>query len=75
MPNENKIGALWLKEKNGKKYFSGQVEINGEKHNIVVFKNTYKQEEKHPDYNVLLSQGGQQNSQQQSESFEDDVPF
>jgi hypothetical protein len=73
MANENKIGALWLKEKNGKKFFSGEIELNGQKHSVVVFRNTYKEEgSKQPDYNILLSQG---QSQQKQDTFEDDVPI
>lgn len=55
MKNEQ-LGALWLNEsKNGNKYMSGELEINGEKIRIVVFKNT-KQKETHPDYKILKSE-------------------
>lgn len=75
-----KIGALWLKTTpKGEKYMSGQIELNGEKIRLAVFKNSKKELEKHPDYNILLS--GQQN-QQQSASPEpereiriEDIPF
>ena len=63
--DNNKIGALWINEKNGKKYMSGSVEINGQAIRIVVFKNNYKEQDKHPDYNIMLSQP-QQNQQQQN---------
>jgi uncharacterized protein (DUF736 family) len=53
--NSDSIGAMWIKEKNGKKYMTGVIEINGEKINIVVFKNGYKKEDKHPDYRILRS--------------------
>lgn len=75
-----KIGALWLKTTpKGERYMSGQIELNGEKIRLAVFKNSKKELEKHPDYNILLS--GQQ-SQQQSASPEpereiriEDIPF
>lgn len=75
-----KIGALWLKTTpKGERYMSGQIELNGEKIRLAVFKNSKKELEKHPDYNILLS--GQQ-SQQQSVSPEpereiriEDIPF
>lgn len=55
--SEKNIGALWLKTaKNGSKYMSGVVEINGEKHSIVVFKNNYKEQDKHPDYRIFPSE-------------------
>ena len=53
---DNNIGALWLKEsKKGNKFMSGVVELGGEKYNIVVFKNTYKEKENHPDYRIFES--------------------
>lgn len=73
MANES-IGALWLNESsNGTKYMSGIVEIDGVKHPIVVFKNKYKEEDKHPDYRILPKQKKEGEAKQ--EGFEDDVPF
>lgn len=73
MANES-IGALWINESEKGKYMSGVVEINGEKHPIVVFKNSYKKEEKHPDYRILPKKQKAQDSQK-SEDFKDDIPF
>ena len=51
----DKIGALWLKTaKSGQKFMSGVVEHNGEKIQLVVFKNTKKEKENQPDYNIIL---------------------
>ena len=53
---ENSIGALWINEsKKGNKFMSGSVEIDGKTHKIVVFKNSYKEEDKHPDYKIYAS--------------------
>lgn len=56
---ENKkgnIGGLWLKtSKVGNKFMSGSIEIQGKKHQFVVFKNTHKNGETHPDYVILPS--------------------
>ena len=50
------IGALWSKKsKAGMNFLSGNVEINGEKIEIVVFKNTDKKNENGPDFRILLS--------------------
>lgn len=68
---ENNIGALWLNEsKKGAKYMSGMVEVNGVKQKIVVFKNKYKEEDKHPDYRIFASQ-----PRGEKDEFEDDIPF
>lgn len=81
------IGALWENEgKNGTKYLSGNVEIDGKKHPIVVFKNTYKQPgEKSPDWRILPKQQKQgvavapdspaAESGKTSADFDDNIPF
>jgi uncharacterized protein (DUF736 family) len=70
---ENNIGALWLNEsKKGNRYMSGVIELDGKKHKIVVFKNKYKEEDKHPDYRIFASQPGGE----QTDDFQDDsIPF
>lgn len=58
MENEKKnIGGLWLKtSKAGNKFMSGSIEIQGKKHQFVVFKNKHKAEgSNHPDYVVFPS--------------------
>jgi uncharacterized protein (DUF736 family) len=56
MPNR-KIGALWSKKTEyGKEYFSGVIsDLRGDIQ-IVVFENDKKQNDKQPDYNILLSE-------------------
>lgn len=57
MPNkEDKLGALWFKSKNGKDFFTGEIEINGTKTQIVVFQNGFKDTDKKPDWIVYKSQ-------------------
>ena len=49
---DDSIGALWVKEK----MMSGNIEVDGKKIDIVVFKNTYKKEgERTPDYRIFKS--------------------
>lgn len=50
---EKSIGALWVNKE--KQYMKGSVEIDGVKHDIVIFRNTYKKEDKHPDYKIFKS--------------------
>lgn len=53
---ERPIGALWLKmSNNGKKFYSGNIEIEGKKIQIVAFPNDYKTKENQPDIQILLS--------------------
>ena len=68
MPKQKSIGALWVKE-SGKcgKYMTGQIDIEpasemseGNIIKLVVFKNTYKKEDKHPDYRIFISQPKQE---------------
>lgn len=65
------IGALWINEGKSQKYLAGQVDLNGKLTKIVVFKNTFKKDEKQPDYRIYLK------NEKVSEEQEtiDDLPF
>jgi uncharacterized protein (DUF736 family) len=75
MPNrEDELGALWLKEGKNGTYMSGKLTTpGGEEVQVVVFKNNYKKEEKHPDYRILKSKPKEAGGGK--EGFKDDVPF
>ena len=69
MSNNDKIGALWIKESIKGNFLSGNIEIDGKKIPIVCFKNTLKKEgEKTPDYNILISKP-------REEKKDDLIPF
>lgn len=54
--NPNNIGSLWIKKsQTGKTFLSGLIEHKGEKVYFSVFPNTYKDNEKQPDYNIMKS--------------------
>lgn len=55
--NPDNVGALWEKTSaKGNTFFSGVVEIDGKSTNIVVFKNSQKEEgSNQPDYRILIS--------------------
>jgi len=64
-----KVGALW--EKNGAKgtFFTGKLDatavqdaLNGGNTKLLVFGNSYKTEDKHPDYAVYLADPNAQRS-------------
>jgi len=73
MENKSKsIGALWINEsKKGVKYMLGSVEINGEITKIVIFKNNYKETDRHPDYRIFISE----ELKNEVVKDEDDLPF
>ncbi len=50
------MGALWEKvSKSNNKFLGGFVEIEGVRHNIVVFKNNIREKDTSPHYSILLS--------------------
>lgn len=53
--NPNNIGGLWKKvsQTTGKQFLSGSIEHNGEKIFFNIFPNTYKENSKQPDYNII----------------------
>jgi uncharacterized protein (DUF736 family) len=48
--NPNRIGACWKKVADTGTYLSGQIEINGEKININIYTNKFKEKETQPDF-------------------------
>ena len=53
-----KIGALWLKmSKEGETFYSGVIQDLRGDIPIVVFQNNRKENEKQPDFNIVLSEG------------------
>lgn len=53
---EKPIGALWIKTSSkGTEFLIGNVEIDGLKTEIVVFKNDKGENEKRPDYKIYKS--------------------
>ena len=71
--NDKEIGALWTREsKNGNSYMSGNIEVGGETVRIVVFKNSYKKKDTHPDYLIYKSEPIKQTAETEDSS---DLPF
>lgn len=67
----NSIGALWRNEsKKGTEYFSGNIEIDGQKHKIVVFWNDYKEGDRQPDLKIYPHQEKSQGNRPSSEDRE-----
>jgi len=74
-----RIGACWLKEKDGEKYFSGVISLPFiGKINFAIFKNKEKKNNE-PDYNIVWSEPREQNSAASKTSgpnpFEDELAF
>lgn len=84
---ENNIGALWAKEGQKGEFYKGHIILdNGEKVNIVIFKNNYKNKENQPDFNILKSKSNKDKQYEQEEREaiqnesnynlnDDDLPF
>jgi hypothetical protein len=72
-----KLGGLWVNEtKAGEKYFSGKLSPTT---NVLIFKNKYKESEKHPDYIMYLApvkkQEGASDNIANRESQTDNAPL
>lgn len=68
------IGAAWVKEGRNGKFMSGNIEIDGQKVNFLMFKNDRKRpDRKDPDYQFVLAE--RQESKPQPVDNDDDVPF
>lgn len=65
-----KLGALWIKTGKKGKFMSGVIKIDDVETKIVVFKNDRKESDKHPDYNIMLSE-----ERKQVADDDDDNPF
>lgn len=68
------IGAVWLKEKDGKKFFSCQIEVPGLHLNFAIFKNDKKEKDNQPDYNIVWSPPKKQNDNYSTGGSPDEVP-
>ena len=64
-----KIGALWLKKGANGTFMSGTV--NDAK--VLVFKNNYKEEAKHPDY--VIYEPAEESTEEPETITDDDNPF
>ncbi len=56
MNNLKKVGAMWQhrSKKDNKLFLSGEIEIDGIKKRVLLFRNTLKENDKHPDWNILF---------------------
>lgn len=72
-----KIGALWLKEGKNGRFMSGVIK-NGENENdvrILVFRNSFKEEPRHPDYVIYVPADEPGNRATSRPIDDDDIPF
>jgi hypothetical protein len=53
--SSNRIGAFWKKERNGESFLSGELEMDGKKIYVSLFKNNKKVKPNQPDFNLVLS--------------------
>ena len=73
--NTNK-GAVWLRvSKNGLKYMSGILDVNGVDHDIAMFKNDKKGNDKAPDYRLVITNNKEQESGQAVAENKESNPY
>lgn len=84
--NLNRIGALWLSKnrtRQGDRYMSGRLQLDDNTEiKLLVFKNGYKEEDRHPDY-IIYEPEAQQDTvarEQQAKGkgkadYDDSIPF
>ena len=70
------IGALWEKKGRSGTFYSGNIEIDGQETNILVFKNKYKEEgDNKPSLIIHISVDDEEQPPIDDTPTEDDVPF
>lgn len=71
-----KIGAGWLKDsKNGNKYISGNMKINGKSYQVMIFKNTKKTKDTQPDFSINITTDEIAPAVEQPATDDDGLPF
>lgn len=83
----NRVGALWISEGRNGKFMSGRIELEeGHEVRLLVFKNNYKEESKHPDYIIYEPETREETSNRSRAAkdwkagkgkadYDDDIPF
>lgn len=71
MESKKNCGGMWEKvAKNGSIYLSGSIEIEGKRHNIVMFRNTHKAEgSNQPDWKIYPAQLKKQDVETEEKPF------
>lgn len=74
---EKSVGALWSKKSGkGADFFTGNIEIEGVKHPIVVFYNAKKDKENQPDWHIYHSKPREERENVVPDDLDpSDVPF
>ena len=55
MDYSTKMGVLWEKEKNGKRFMTGNITVDGVEHKIVLFSNNKRAGKNDPDFQIFPS--------------------
>lgn len=71
----NRVGALWVHVGRNGKFMSGIIELaEGQQIRLMVFKNGFKEQAKHPDY-VIYEKGVDDPLAEDGSITDDDVPL
>jgi hypothetical protein len=76
--NLNNISNIKIRDKRKKEILNFLIKYK-DNYQIVIFKNTFKKESKHPDYRIFQSKPMESRAPEveskSAEHFEDDIPF
>jgi len=76
MAAEKDIGALWVKDGKTGKFLSGVITIGETAHQIVIFKNGFKEKPNQPDWRIYASKPKPELNPNGTEKVEpEDIPF
>lgn len=53
---KDRVGAGWLKKGKDGQFVSISLELDNKKYKLVMFKNKFKNQDNHPDYNIYVSE-------------------
>ena len=65
-------GSFWIKKSNSGSFYTGNIEIDGEKINCVMFQNEKKTNDKQPDFKIMKAREYEKTKEKTSQ---ENIPF
>ena len=71
-----RVGALWVSEGRNGRFMSGRIELTeGDEVRVLVFKNGFKEQSKHPDYLIYVPDDEEPQAGGKTPPVDEDIPF